>query len=129
MFISLLLALQSLTTPIGPTDSPPESTFYLVKLIPNFEKQELHGDEVIAFDNPTDVVELKKQSGLKIKGAPTAGDTETGPTETHTLRIHLDKPGKQALHFEYTASAGRGMQWFTDGAGFVTAFYCDTWMI
>jgi aminopeptidase N len=33
------------------------------------------------------------------------------------------------VHIKYTAEAGRGIQWFTDKAGFDTAFYCDAWMV
>ena len=43
--------------------------------------------------------------------------------------MRLAASGKHVTRFEYTAAAARGIRWFDGGAGFITAFYCDTWMI
>ena len=102
-------------------------THYTVKLTPDFEHRVMRGEEQIEFERDAGNVEWQKQPGLHIGGMK-CPDGEVTSDET-SVRVRLAAGGKHVARFEYAAAAARGIRWFDGGAGFVTAFYCDTWMI
>jgi aminopeptidase N len=104
-----------------------QSTHYSVKLVPDFERQLLQGDETIEFQADAGEVEWQKQAGMRVASANVAeGEVTVAELE---LRVHLRSGGRHSLKLKYTAAAGRGIRWFADNAGLATAFYCEAWMV
>ncbi|MCU1316831.1 MAG: hypothetical protein JWN63_2153, partial [Candidatus Acidoferrum typicum] len=104
-----------------------QSTHYSVKLVPDFERQLLRGDETIEFQADAAEVEWQKQAGMRVTSANVA-DGEVTVTE-QVVRVRLRLGGRHSLKLKYTAAAGRGIRWFADNAGLATAFYCEAWMV
>ena len=113
-----------------------QATHYSVKLVPDFERQLLQGDETIEFQGDAGEVEWQKQAGMRVASANVA-DGEVMVTE-QAVRVHLRSGGRHSLKLKYTAAAGRGIRWFASAAlrrgysrdsGFATAFYCEAWMV
>jgi aminopeptidase N len=104
-----------------------QSTHYSVKLAPDFERQLLRGEESIEFQADGGEVEWQKQAGMRVISANIA-DGEVTVAELE-VRVHLRSGGKHTLKLKYTAAAGRGIKWFADHEGLVTAFYCEAWMV
>jgi aminopeptidase N len=104
-----------------------QSTHYSVKLVPDFERELLQGQEIIEFQAPAGVMEFQKQAGLQVVSAKVANGEVTMTDQL--VRVRLSKGGKHQLKLRYTAAAARGLRWFGDNAGFVTAFYCEAWMV
>ena len=104
-----------------------QSTRYSVKLVPDFERHVLLGDETIDFQADTGEVEWQKQAGLRIVTSNVAKEALTVAEQSVTVRV-LSK-GRHSIWFKFEAAAGRGIKWFEDSAGLVTAFYCETWMV
>jgi aminopeptidase N len=104
-----------------------QSTHYSVKLVPDFERQLLQGDETIEFQAGAGVVEWQKQAGLSVLSTRVS-DGEVTVAEQAVL-IHLRAGGKHMLNLKYTAAVGRGIKWLAEHAGLVTAFYCEAWMV
>ena len=100
---------------------------YSVKLTPDFEHRVMRGEEQIEFEHAAGNLEWQKQPGLQVGGMK-CPDGEVTSDDT-SVRVRLAASGKHVTRFEYTAAAARGIRWFDGGAGFITAFYCDTWMI
>jgi aminopeptidase N len=104
-----------------------QATHYSVKLVPDFEHQVLRGDERIEFQADAGVVEWQKQAGLHVITAKVA-DGEVTVTD-QTVRLRLRSRGSHSLELKYTAAPARGLRWFDDNAGLVTAFYCEAWTV
>jgi aminopeptidase N len=104
-----------------------QSTHYSVKLVPDFERQLLRGEETIEFQAEAGAVEWEKQAGLRVVSADVA-DGEVTVAE-QAVRVRLRSGGRHILRIKYTAAAGRGIKWFADNAGLATAFYCEAWMV
>jgi aminopeptidase N len=104
-----------------------QSTHYSVKVVPDFERQLLRGDETIEFQADAGTVEWQKQAGLRVDSTKVA-DGEVIVAEQSVI-VHLRSSGKHTLNVKYTAAAGRGIKWLAPGAGLVTAFYCEAWMV
>jgi len=100
---------------------------YSVKLTPDFEHRVMRGEEQIEFEHAAGNLEWQKQPGLQVGGMK-CPDGEVTSDDT-SVRVRLAASGKHVARFEYTAAAARGIRWFDGGAGFATAFYCETWMI
>jgi aminopeptidase N len=104
-----------------------QSTHYSVKLVPDFERQLLRGDETIEFQADASEVDWQKQAGMRVTSANVA-DGEVTVTE-QVVRVRLRLGGRHSLKLKYTAAAGRGIRWFADNAGLATTFYCEAWMV
>ena len=104
-----------------------QSTHYSVKLVPDFERHVLLGDETIEFQADAGEVEWQKQAGLRIVTSNVAKEALTVAEQSVTVRV-LSK-GRHSIWFKFEAAAGRGIKWFDDSAGLATAFYCETWMV
>jgi aminopeptidase N len=104
-----------------------QSTHYSVKLVPDFERQLLRGDETIEFQADAAEVEWQKQAGMRVTSANVADGAVT--VAEQVVRVHLRLGGRHSLKLKYTAAAGRGIRWFADNAGLATAFYCEAWMV
>jgi aminopeptidase N len=104
-----------------------QTTHYAVKLTPDLDHQLLHGEETIAFRHEPGDIQFQKQAGLQISRM-TCTNCEAAQAG-ETVNIHLKTGGKHSLHVAYTASPHRGITWFSDNAGFDTAFYCEAWMV
>lgn len=104
-----------------------QSTHYSVKLVPLFDRQLMQGDETIEFQAGAGTVEWQKQAGLRIESAK-VDDGEVSVAEQAVI-VHLRSNGKHTLKLKYTTAAGRGIKWLGEGAGLVTAFYCEAWMV
>jgi aminopeptidase N len=87
----------------------------------------LHGDETIEFQADAGTIEWQKQAGLSVVTANVT-DGEATLTEQAVL-VRLRSAGKHTLKVRYAATSGRGIKWFAENAGLVTAFYCETWMV
>src|SRR6266849_8525907 len=103
------------------------AAYYSVKLTPDFEHRVMRGEEQIEFEHDAGNLEWQKQPGLQVGGIK-CPDGEVTSDDT-SVRVRLAASGKHVARFEYTAAAARGIRWFDGGAGFATAFYCETWMI
>jgi aminopeptidase N len=104
-----------------------QSTHYSVKLVPDFERQLLRGDETIEFQADAGEVEWQKQTGLRVVSADVADGEVT--VAQQAVRVGLRTGGRHSLKLQYTVAAGRGIKWFADNAGLATAFYCEAWMV
>jgi aminopeptidase N len=104
-----------------------QSTHYSVKLVPDFERQLLQGEETIEFQADAGTVEWQKQAGLSVVSASVA-DGEVTVLE-QAVGVRLWSAGKHTLKVKYTAAPGRGIKWLAENAGLVTAFYCEAWMV
>jgi len=104
-----------------------QSTHYSVKLVPDFDRQLLRGEETIEFQAEAGAVEWEKQARLRVVSADVA-DGEVTVAE-QAVRVRLRSGGRHRLKLKYTAAAGRGIKWFADNAGLATAFYCEAWMV
>jgi aminopeptidase N len=104
-----------------------QSTRYSVKLVPDFERQLLLGEEAIEFQADVGEVVWEKQAGLQIVTANVADGDVTVAEQAVRVRLHLN--GKHSLQLTYTAAAAKGLKWLADSAGLVTAFYCEAWMV
>ena len=104
-----------------------QSTHYSIKLVPDFERHVLLGDETIEFQADTGEAEWQKQAGLRIVTSNVAKEALTVAEQSVTVRA-LSK-GRHSVWFKFEAAAGRGIKWFEDSAGLATAFYCETWMV
>jgi len=102
-------------------------THYILKLAPDLDHQVLHGQEIITFRHDHGNIQFQKQVGLRISSV-TCADCEATLAD-ETVNVHLRTNGKHLLHFAYTAAPHRGVTWFSDQAGFDTAFYCEAWMV
>ena len=109
------------------TASAAQATHYSVKLVPDFERKLLRGEESIEFQAGPGVVEFQKQPGLQVVSAKvTHGDVAV---DDQVVRLHLRSSGRHQLRLKYTAAAARGLRWLDDNAGLFTAFYCEAWMV
>lgn len=104
-----------------------QATHYSVKLVPDFERRLLRGDETIEFQAEAGAVEWEKQADLRVVSADIA-DGEVTVAE-QAVRVRLRSGGRHSLKLKYTAAAARGIQWFADNAGLATAFYCEAWTV
>lgn len=104
-----------------------QTTHYSVKLTPDFDHQILRGEETIEFVHDRGDALWQKQPGLQILATKSRDGSAALAGESVTL--HLRRAGKHQIHFEYTAAAHQGIQWFAKRAGFDTAFYCEAWMV
>lgn len=113
-----------------------QATRYSVQVTPDFEGHVLRGEERIEFSANSTVTEWQKKEGLKIIDAKVARGKVT--VNEKGVSVHVAAPGKHVLRFKYEAGAGQGLRWFADAAsnrkradrtGFLTAFYCDAWMV
>jgi hypothetical protein len=104
-----------------------QATHYYVKLVPDFDRQLLHGKESVEFQADAGVVEWQKQAGLHVITAKVA-DGEVTVTD-QAVRLRLRSRGRHSLELKYTAAPARGLRWFEDNAGLVTAFYCEAWTV
>src|SRR5207245_433161 len=104
-----------------------QSTHYSVKLVPDFGRQLLRGEETIEFQSDAGLVEWKKQAGLRILSAGISGGPVT--VDEQTVRLRLRSTGKHLVHFKFSAAAGRGIKWLANNTGLLTAFYCEAWMV
>jgi aminopeptidase N len=104
-----------------------QSTRYSVKLVPDFERQLLLGEETIEFQADAGEVVWEKQTGLQIVTAKFADGEVTVAEQAVRVRLHAN--GKHTLQLKYTAAAARGMKWLAGNAGLITAFYCEAWMV
>jgi aminopeptidase N len=104
-----------------------QSTHYSVKLVPDFERQVLRGEETIEFQADAGAIEWEKQAGLRVLSAKVAdGEVTVGE---QAVRVRLRTGGRHSLKLKYMAAARRGIKWFADNAGLATAFYCEAWMV
>jgi len=104
-----------------------QSTHYSVKMVPDFERHVLLGDETIEFQADAGEVEWQKQAGLHIVSSKVAKGVVTVAEQLVTVRVL--SAGRHSVRFKFEAAAGRGIKWFEDNAGLATAFYCETWMV
>ncbi len=113
-----------------------QSTHYSVKLVPDFERQLLQGDETIEFQGDAGEVEWQKQAGLRVVSTDVADGQVT--VAEQAVRVRLHSGSRHSLKLQYSAAAGRGIRWFAGAAprraysrdsGFATAFYCEAWMV
>lgn len=102
-------------------------THYSVKLTPDFDGKILRGEETIEFRHDAGTVEWQRQMKMEIFHATSSDGDVSVVNESVTL--HLRTGGNHTAHIEYTAAPARGIEWFTDKAGFDTAFYCEAWMV
>jgi hypothetical protein len=98
-----------------------------VKLVPDFERHVLLGDETIEFQADAGEVEWQKQAGLHIVSSKVAKGAVTVAEQLVT--VHVLSAGRHSVHFKFEAAAGRGIKWFESNEGLATAFYCETWMV
>src|SRR4029077_71753 len=84
-----------------------QATHYSVKLVPDFERQLLQGDETIEFQGDAGEVEWQKQAGMRVASANVA-DGEVMVTE-RAVRVRFRSGGRHSLKLKYTAAAGRGI--------------------
>ena len=106
---------------------PAQTTHYSVKLMPDLNRQSLRGEEEIEYQHDAGTVEWQKQSVLQITSAePEGGEVALGDD---SVTVDLPTSGRHRLRFEYRTTKSRGLAWLDDGAGFVTAFHCDAWMV
>src|ERR1700694_5420911 len=83
-----------------------QSTHYSVKLVPDFERQLLRGEEAIEFQADAGVAEWEKQAGLRVVSADVA-DGEVTVAE-QAVRVRLRSGGRHRLKLKYTARVGTG---------------------
>jgi len=109
---------------VGAASQP---THYTVKLIPDFERHLLLGEETIQFQADASEVQWQKQAGLHI----TSSQIERGTVKVaqQSVTVHVPLSGRHDVHFKFEAAQGRGIKWFEGNAGLATAFYCETWMV
>src|SRR6202158_5791882 len=104
-----------------------QSTHYSVKLVPDFERRLLRGEETIEFQADAGVAEWDKQAGLRVASADVAdGEVTVGE---QAVRVRLRTVCRHSVKLKYMAAARRGIKWFADNAGLATAFYCEAWMV
>ena len=108
-------------------ESAAAPTHYGVTLHVDLPQQQLEGDEEIDFESRAGKVEWQKQGNVRIRSV-TAKGAEALSTKGG-LVVRPDSDGEHLLRVRYTAGAGRGARWLADGAGLVTAFYCEAWMV
>jgi hypothetical protein len=121
MRIAFLFLLLSVTT------APAQVTHYKLKLTPDLDHHLLHGEETIEFHHDSGNMEWHKQPGLQISSISSADGEAALKNEAVSVRLRTS--GKHLLHMEYTAVPHRGIKWFADQTGLVTAFYCEAWMV
>jgi aminopeptidase N len=102
-------------------------THYSVKLVPDFERRVLLGDETIEFQADAGEVEWQKQAGLHIVTSKIA--TGAVSVAEQSVIVRVLSAGRHSVRFKFEAAAGRGIEWFDDNAGLATTFYCETWMV
>jgi aminopeptidase N len=100
---------------------------YEVTLRVELAQQMLEGEEEIHFEGRAGKVEWQKQDNIKIRSAKAKGGEVLSSKET--LAMQPGSGGDHLVRVGYAAGAGRGIRWFADGAGLVTAFYCEAWMV
>jgi aminopeptidase N len=98
-----------------------------VKLVPDFERKLLQGEESIEFQSAAGVVDFQKQAGLQVVSAKVANGEVT--LADQVIRVRVRSGGRHQLKLKYTAPAARGLRWFDNNAGLFTAFYCEAWMV
>jgi aminopeptidase N len=113
-------------SPRGPESATP-ATHYEVTLRVNLSQQLLEGQEEIHFEGLAGKTEWQEQDNVKIRSATTKGAEAVSTKGGLLVQPHSE--GDHLLRVEYTAGAGRGVRWLADGAGLVTAFYCEGWMV
>jgi aminopeptidase N len=106
-----------------------QSTHYSVKLVPDFERHVLLGDETIEFRADAGEVKWQKQAGLHIVASKVAKGGGAVTVAEQSVTVRVPSTGRHSVRFKFEAAAGRGIKWFEDNAGLVTAFYCETWMV
>ena len=84
-----------------------QSTHYFVKLVPDFERQLLRGEETIEFQADAGAIEWEKQAGLRVVSADVA-DGEVTVAE-QAVRVRLRSGGRHRLKLKYTAAAGEAL--------------------
>lgn len=100
---------------------------YEVTLRVDLAQQLLEGEEEIHFEGRAGKIEWQKQGNVRIRSVNAKGGEVVSGDAAVTFRRHSD--GDHLLRVGYTAGAGRGVRWLADGAGLVTAFYCEGWMV
>jgi len=108
-------------------ESAAAATHYEVTLRVDLPQQLLEGEEEIQFQGRAVKIEWQKQDNVRIRSVNAKG-AEALLTKGG-LVVRSDSGGEQLMRVEYTAGAGRGVHWLADGAGLVTAFYCEAWMV
>src|ERR1700682_1325662 len=81
-----------------------QSTHYSVKLVPDFERQLLRGEETIEFQADAGAIEWEKQAGLRVVSADVA-DGEVTVAE-QAGGVPLRTGGGARLKSKYTGEAG-----------------------
>jgi len=109
------------------TESATTATHYEVTLRVDFARQLLEGEEEIHFEGNAGKIEWQRQGNLKIRSANAKGGEMVSRKGTLAVRPRSD--GDHLVRVKYTAGAGRGIRWLANGAGLVTAFYCEGWMV
>ena len=112
---------------VDPGAQQKAGTHYEVTLRVNLTQQSLEGEEEIHFEGRAGKIEWQKQGNVKIRSAIAKGAEVVSTKGELVVRPHSDSD--HLLRVEYTAAAGRGVRWLADGAGSVTAFYCEGWMV
>jgi hypothetical protein len=83
-------------------------THYSVKLVPDFERHVLLGDETIEFQADAGEVEWQKQAGLHIVASKAAKGAVTVAEQLVTVRVL--SAGRHSVRFKFEAAAGRGIK-------------------
>src|SRR6267142_6381639 len=112
--------------PLG-AESAAAATHYEVTIRVDLARQLLEGEEEIHFDGRTGKIEWQKQDNVNIRSAAAKGSELV--SSKGALVVRPRSGGDHLVRVEYTAGAGRGIRWLADGAGLVTAFYCEGWMV
>src|SRR5215469_18063731 len=92
-----------------------QSTHYSVKLVPDFERHVLLGDETIEFQADAGEVEWQKQAGVHIVASKVANGAVTVAEQSVTVRV--PSAGRHSVRFKFEAAAARGINWFEGNAG------------
>jgi hypothetical protein len=81
-----------------------QSTHYSVKLVPDFERQLLRGEETIEFQAEAGAVEWEKQAGLRVVSADVA-DGEVTVAE-QAVRVRLRSGGRHRFEAQIHGGCG-----------------------
>ena len=91
-----------------------------MKLVPDFERHVLLGNETIQFYADAGEVEWQKQSHLHIAALKVAQGTVTVAEQSVTMRV--PSSGRHDVRFQFEAAEGRGVKWFAGNAVLATVF-------
>src|SRR5260370_16089806 len=100
-------SLCSVLCALSPVGAMAQSTHYSVKLVPDFERHVLLGDETIEFQADAGEVEWQKQAGLHIITSKVAKGALTVAEQSVTVRVL--SAGRHSIWFKFEAADGRGI--------------------